>query len=228
MSDDAEIGYGLLVKVEVTPGSGTFETIGYQKDVKGGGWSVDQIDKSHNQSPNKVKEKMPGMTDMKPVAFEIQYKLGGEAEALLLSIRGLERTFRTVHPSGAYAEYDGFVSDFEPESPTEDKSVGSVEITPSGDMTIEAASAPLNTTRPAIAAAALTLGSILTAYEGEWANEPTSFTYQWKNAGSNIVGATNRTYALQAGDSGDAITVAVTGINSAGNATATSAPVVAA
>ena len=88
-----------------------------------------------------------------------------------------------------------------------------------------AATAPSNLTAPAISAPALTTGSVLTAFEGVWDDEPTSFTYQWKNAGSNISGATARTYTLLAGDSGDAITVAVTGVNSAGSATATSAAV---
>lgn len=222
---DAEIGYGMLVKVEVTPNSGTFTTIGKQKDVKGGGWSVDAVDASNNESPNKVKEKIPGMIDNKPVSFEIEYALGGSAEATILALRGLVRTFRTVHPSGAYAEYDAFITDFDPETPTEDKSSASVEITLAGDFDLNEAAAPTNSVLPAISGS-LAVDAVLTAYEGEWDNEPRSFTYQWKNAGENISGATSRTYTVVAGDAGDAITVAVTGTNSAGSATATSAPVV--
>lgn len=223
---NAEIGYGMLVKVEVTPGSGTYVTVGQQKDIKGGGWSVDAIDASHNESPNRVKEKIPGMIENKPVALEIVYTLGSAAEATLLSLRGLVRNFRTVHPSGAYAQYAAFITDFEPDTPTEDASVASIEITLKGDFTIASATAPVNTVLPAISGT-LAQGDTLTAYEGVWANEPTSFAYQWKNATVNIAGATGKTYVLQAVDAGDAITVEVTGINSAGSAAAVSAPVTA-
>jgi hypothetical protein len=138
------------------------------------------------------------------------------------------RKFRLVHPSGAYLEGLAFISDFDPDMPTEDKCTASIEITPAEDFTVNAAAAPTNTLPPAIMAASLDEGDTLTAYEGVWDKEPTSFTYQWKNAGVNINGATSKTYDLVAGDAGDAITVAVTAINSAGSATATSAAVTAA
>lgn len=225
MTIDAEIGFGILIKVEATPGSGTFTTLGKQKDVKGGGWSVDAVDASHNESPNKVKEKIPGMIDLKSTSYEMQYVLGGSAEASVTALRGLVRNWRIVHPSGDYIAFAGFISDFDPDMSTEDKSAAKVEIMPTGDQSLVAATAPANVIKPAISGV-LTVGEVLTAYEGTWDNEPTSFTYQWKNAGTDISGATARTYTLVSGDSGDAITVAVTGINGAGNATATSAAVV--
>lgn len=223
----AEIGYGILLKVEVTPNSGTFTTLGVQKDVKGGGWGVDAVDKGHNESPNRVKGSIPGMVSMKPWSMEIEYAIGAATVATATALRTLVRKFRLVHPSGAYLEGLAFISDFDPDMPTEDKCTASIELTPTEDFTAVAASAPTNTLPPAIMAASLGEGDTLTAYEGVWANEPTSFTYQWKNAGSNISGATSKTYDLVAGDSGDAITVAVTAINSEGSATATSQPVTA-
>ncbi|MCX5569600.1 hypothetical protein [Kaistia nematophila] len=81
--------------------------------------------------------------------------------------------------------------------------------------------APVSSLLPSIAGV-LTQGSVLTAVPGRWSGEP-SFTYQWKRDGTNIAGATNSTYTLVAGDAAKAISVAVTGTNAAGNATATSA-----
>lgn len=81
-------------------------------------------------------------------------------------------------------------------------------------------SAPTNLLLPSIAGV-LDEDEELTAIEGTWTGNPT-FTYQWKRDGANISGATSKTYTIVAGDVGKALSVAVTGTNSAGNATATS------
>ena len=81
--------------------------------------------------------------------------------------------------------------------------------------------APVNTLKPSIAGV-LTQGEILTALPGVWSGNP-AFGYQWKRDGSNISGAVGSSYTLVAGDAAKAISVAVTGTNAAGNATATSA-----
>lgn len=85
-----------------------------------------------------------------------------------------------------------------------------------------ALSAPANTLLPSISGV-LDEAAILTALVGNWSNDPTSFTYQWKRDGANISGATGKTYTVVAGDVGKAISVAVTATNGTGNATATSA-----
>lgn len=86
--------------------------------------------------------------------------------------------------------------------------------------------APSNTTRPSIIGSSLAQGSVLTADEGVWDGNPTSFTYQWQADTSgngtfvNISGATNRTHTIAAGQAGDAIRVQVAGVNAAGTSAA--------
>ncbi len=165
----AEIGYGMLVKVEATPGSGTFATVGKQSNIKGNGWSVDAVETTHTESPDKVREKIAGLVTMKPTGFEIQYSLGGAEEQTLISLRGLTRKFRTVHPTGKYAEYDAFISDFDPDMPTDGKSMASIELELAGALTLFAASAPVNSVLPAISGT-LNEGDTLTAFAGLWTN----------------------------------------------------------
>jgi hypothetical protein len=62
-------------------------------------------------------------------------------------------------------------------------------------------------------------GETLTVSNGGWIDAD-SFSYQWKKAGVDIVGATDKTYVVASGD--DTITCAVTGTNEDGS----SAPVV--
>lgn len=69
-------------------------------------------------------------------------------------------------------------------------------------------------------------GETVSVDNGTWAGYPTAtFTYQWKNNGVDISGATSQTYTIQAGDVGDLITCAVTATNSEGSSTETTASV---
>lgn len=222
MTTDAGIGYGTFFKIRTSTGPDVYTTIGEQTAVNPFGIAVDSIDASHEGSPNGYREFIPGLKDSGEASFEINYVPGGSAEAAIMSAIGTTKVCRAVFPSGAYAQYSAFITEFSPEAPLDDKMTASITLKITGEINIEAASAPANSVLPAISGT-LTVGQTLTAFEGVWTGEPTSFTYQWKNEGSNISGATSKTYTLQAGDSGDNITVAVTGVNSAGSATATSA-----
>jgi hypothetical protein len=183
------------------------------------------VDATHNESPDATEEVIPGLVRTGETSFNIHYDPASATMALLEGAKRVKKTFREVWPDGRYVQYDGYFTNVEPDAPTEDKAVAAVTLKRSGPATAYAASAPSNTLPPSIAASALTTGSVLIAIDGLWANEPTAFTYQWKNAGSNISGATAKTYTLAAGDSGDAITVTVTAANSAGSASATSVAV---
>ena len=86
-----------------------------------------------------------------------------------------------------------------------------------------AGSAPVNTVLPAISGTAET-GETLTATSGTWTGSPTpSYGYQWFSGGESIPGATASTYAIEASDEGNTITVLVTATNVNGVAYAMSA-----
>jgi hypothetical protein len=89
--------------------------------------------------------------------------------------------------------------------------------------------APTNTAAPTIAGTAQE-GNTLTANPGAWTgDQPIVFTYQWLrcNAGGNnctaIPSAVNQTYQVQGADVSNTLRVQVTGRNSQGASTATSA-----
>ena len=82
---------------------------------------------------------------------------------------------------------------------------------------------PTNSSVPTISGIAK-VGQTLTATTGTWTHNPTSFTYQWKRAGTPISGATASTYVPVTGDVGNTLTVSVVAANSGGfSAPATSA-----
>jgi hypothetical protein len=88
--------------------------------------------------------------------------------------------------------------------------------------------APKNTAPPTIAGTAK-VGQQLTADAGSWSGNPTSFAYQWQRCDadvatcSNLVGATGKTYVVQAGELGYRLRVIVTARNAKGSTTALSA-----
>ena len=86
---------------------------------------------------------------------------------------------------------------------------------------------PKNTELPKITGTAAQ-GQVLTAQNGTWAGEPTSFTYVWQRCNASggscaaISGATAQTYTLAAADVGSTVRVEVTAANTAGSSAATS------
>ena len=86
---------------------------------------------------------------------------------------------------------------------------------------------PTNSALPVISGT-VQEGSTLSTTDGSWTGDP-AFTYQWQDCSngscSNITGATDSTYKLQASDVGDNISVVVTGTNDGGIAKAAANPV---
>lgn len=109
---------------------------------------------------------------------------------------------------------------------TATNSVGSASADSAQTTTVTAA--PANTALPTISGLTQ-VGATLTASTGTWTGSPApTFTFQWEqcdSAGancSNIVGETNSTYLVAAGDAGHRLRVAVTGTNVVNSAAAES------
>ena len=87
---------------------------------------------------------------------------------------------------------------------------------------------PSNTTAPMTSGTAK-VGQTLTASDGSWSNNPTSFTYQWLrcNGGGNscasVANGTQNTHTLVGADAGHTIRVRVTTTNTDGSSSAESA-----
>jgi len=65
-------------------------------------------------------------------------------------------------------------------------------------------------------------GNQLSCSAGQWANDPTSYTYQWDRDGTAVLGAAAQQYTVQASDEGTTITCSVFAANAGGQSVASS------
>lgn len=218
----AQIGYGIVLKRRISTGPDVYQTLGQQAEVSVYGIAVDSVDATHEESDGKWREFIPGLKDGGEASSTLHYIPGGAVEAEVFGLLGSIEHLRAVHPSGAHIDYRAFITGAEPDTPIDDKMTFALTWKVTGEVVPSAAQAPSNLVLPSISGTPQ-VGQVLTAYNGVWDDEPTSFTYQWKSDGVNINGATSKTYTPIVGQIGATLTVVVTGVNTAGSASATSA-----
>lgn len=226
--DPGMVAYGSVVEISVA--SGPYVQVDGLYELTVPAPTVNNPQSPSMAMPNNAMQRVAGkVIDYGQVTFGLIFIPGSDADDLIQSLVTLGETFsvRETLPNGVSYTITGLFAGMTQATPWDDRMTTSVTIDTTGAPSIGAASVPVNTVLPAISGL-LDEGDVLTAYEGAWTGGVTSYAYQWKNAGVNIGGATNKTYTIQASDAGDAITVTVTPSNSAGAGTPkTSAPVVA-
>lgn len=199
----------------------------------------EEVDVTHMQSPARTRETIPGFLSISDWSQEKQYWPTDAGDILLEELAALTAAGTkedvllefNLDPAGAAARrtYRGFVNQFTPTGTVGDKAMASLSVKimdrqPTNTRNIAASVAPVNTLLPSISGIAQ-VDVELTAIEGAWTNSP-NFTYQWQtNSGTwgDIVGATNKAFTPLLAQQGQPLRVVVTGTNSAGNNSATSA-----
>lgn len=222
----AKLGYGSKFSISQDAGS-TFTDLGEVSNITPPSSTIATVDATHMASPNGDKEFIIGLNDPGDASFDMNFIPGSASDVLIRAVKAARVSVvcKVTYPNGATWTFTGLLTSYAPAVPNEDKMTATVSFKVSGSTAVGAESAPTNTILPAISGT-LGEGDVLTAYPGVWTGSPT-FTYQWKNAGSPISMATAQTYTIVSGDTGDALSVTVTGTNTAGNASATSAAVTA-
>jgi predicted secreted protein len=226
---NADIGYDTRFAIEDAPGSGVFVELAEVYSVTPPEGSVDQVDVTHFQSPGRAKEYVAALSDNGTAQAEMNYVPGSVTDLRIESLKGAGTVLamRVTYPNGVTVTFPGFVVSYSKGIPVDNRMTATAGFKVAGAVTIAAAAAPANSVLPAISGT-VQQGQTLTAWEGVWSGSPV-FTYQWQEDDTgwgNITGATAKTYVPVIGNVGNALRVIVTGTNSAGNASATSAATV--
>ena len=156
-----------------------------------------------------------------PTAFQYQWQRCNASGASCVNVPGATEKTHLLSTADAGRTMRVRVTGINAEGAVNARSAPTAVVTPSA--------APTNTARPTIAGEP-EVGQELTAEEGTWTNNPTSFGYQWQRCDIDavscfaVVGATGKTYGVRAADVGFRLRVAVTARNANGAGSALSVP----
>ena len=156
-----------------------------------------------------------------PTAFQYQWERCNASGASCVNVPGATEKTHLLSTADAGRTMRVRVTGINAEGAVNARSAPTAVVTPSA--------APTNTARPTIAGEP-EVGQELTAEEGTWTNNPTSFGYQWQRCDIDavscfaVVGATGKTYGVRAADVGFRLRVAVTARNANGAGSALSVP----
>jgi predicted secreted protein len=211
----AGIGYGSLLEVSTDNGA-TWAEVAEVTNITPPSDTVDSIDVTHMQSPNRTREFIPGLADPGECSIEMNFIPGAATDVQLRTLKanGTKAKWRITWPNAVIWVFSGFVTGVEATGPVDDKMAVTATIKVTGAVVPSPAAVPVNSVKPAVSGLAK-VAVVLTAWPGIWSGAPT-FAYQWKKAGANIGGAINPTYTPVVGDIGAAITVLITPTNAAG------------
>jgi len=116
----ALIGYLAIFSVESTDSPGDYIELGEITDVTPPNAQVEQIDATHMQSPNRVREFIAGLTDFGDMSVGMNYIPSSATDDLILAWRtaGTTRSCRITYPSGSspapYDTFPGFITGYAP------------------------------------------------------------------------------------------------------------------
>lgn len=98
---------------------------------------VDDVDVTHNQSPNRTREFIAGLNDPGEASFEINWVPGSATDTIINALKdaGTVVSHKIDFPNGLYWEFTGYVKGFEPTMQTEDKMTATVTVKVSGAVT---------------------------------------------------------------------------------------------
>jgi len=224
-----DIGYGTVIRVGRGAGP-TWTQIMGGESAGVPSQPPEDIDVTHFQSPGRTRETKPGLKPVADYSLELQYWPDSATDTLLMELADLtsagtrEIVLLEITPNGGSTwVFQAYLNEYVPSSAVGDKQM----VTAAWKVMarVIATAAPTNTLLPSISGIAQDT-EVLTAIEGSWTGAPT-FTYAWEEdtgAGyAAISGATSGTYTVVTANVGNPIRVVVTGTNTEGSASATSA-----
>jgi hypothetical protein len=138
-ASQASIGYGSLLQVQ--DAALAYQTLAEVYNVTPPSSTVDQVDVTHMQSPNRYREFVDGLIDPGECSFEMNYVPGSPSDILLLAILatpvGQSRTrgIKITYPNGKIDTFSGNLATYEPTLPTDDKMTATVTFRVTGPVT---------------------------------------------------------------------------------------------
>ncbi|WP_121062207.1 phage tail tube protein [Chachezhania antarctica] len=135
---DADIGYGAKFGIEDPGTPGTYIDKAEVTRIKPAGFTRDEEDATHLQSPDMMKEFIPALMEATPVEFDINWKPSAD-DGLLEEFIAAGGNYQITAPNGVRMQFPGFFLSYEPGDLTNGKMTATVTVRPTGLPTLLAA-----------------------------------------------------------------------------------------
>jgi len=140
-ASNAMIGYGTRVFVE-SPASPTDSPPTYIEmdeilNVKPPNTQVNDVEVTHNASPLRTKEFIPGMIDAGDAGFEMNFIPGSPSDVALRTLQqaGIRVSTQMIFPNLVTWTFEGVIKGYEVNAATEEKMTATVTIKTAGGVT---------------------------------------------------------------------------------------------
>ena len=119
----AMTGLGIIIAMKATANASEYTEIGEPFEITPPEQMDDEIEVTHFQSPDGVKEFIGGLTDPGECSFNINYVPGGDTEELLLAAKATRKpcAFKFTWSNGVTWSFDLLIRGYQPTAPLNDK-----------------------------------------------------------------------------------------------------------
>lgn len=142
MTTAADIGYGGRFEVELGVTPGDFLALAEVNNITPPNESVDVIDVTHMDSPDRTREFIQGLVDPGDMSVEMNWVPGSATEDLILAWRaaGETREARITTPNSVTYTFPCFVTGYSPGMPIDGKMTATLTCKVAGAITVGVAS----------------------------------------------------------------------------------------
>lgn len=136
-ASEASLGYGSKFKISDNASPGVFTEIAEVFNITPPNFEADDVDVTHNQSPNRTRETIPGLKTPGDCSFEMNFVPGSASDILLLALlqSGEQRACQIEFPNAETWSFLAAVKGYEVSMPTDDKMTATVSMQVSGSIT---------------------------------------------------------------------------------------------
>jgi len=139
---NAMLGYGSVFEVQTENSPDAYVAMAEVISITPPSFSLDQIDVTHMQSPNRNREFISGLNDPGECSFDMNFIPGATSDDRIFELMNLPtgssraRNCRVSFPNGTTWSFSGELTGYEPTVPVDDKMTATVTFKVSGAISV--------------------------------------------------------------------------------------------
>ena len=136
-ASEASLGYGSKFLISDNASPGVYTEIAEVFNITPPNFEADDVDVTHNQSPDRTRETIAGLKTPGDCSFEMNFVPGSASDILLLALlqSGEQRACQIEFPNAETWSFLAAVKGYEVSMPTDDKMTATVSMQVSGSIT---------------------------------------------------------------------------------------------